>query len=57
MTIVAEWLSLLFLGISLVLLVFVWRIVTVANQRLKAGLDEQFRQMRRDFSEDSQRLR
>ncbi len=57
MTIVAQWLSVLFLGISLVLLLFVWRIVTLANCRLKDSLDEQFRQNRREFAEELQRLR
>ena len=57
MTIVAQWLSVLFLSISLVLLVFVWRIVTLANRRLKDSLDEQFRQNRREFAEELQRLR
>ena len=57
MTIVAQWLSVLFFGISLVLLLFVWRIVTLANRRLKDSLDGQFRQNRREFAEELQRLR
>ncbi len=57
MTIVAEWLIMLFLGITLVLMLFVWRIVTIANRRLKESFEEQLRQNRREFADDSQRLR
>jgi len=57
MTIVAEWLIAMFLGITLVLMVLVWRIVTLANRRLKDSFVEQLRQNRQEFAEESQRLR
>ncbi len=57
MTFAAQWLSAIFLGISLVLLVFVWSIINLANRRLKDSLAEELRQNRREFADDLQRLR
>ncbi len=57
MTIVAEWMAMMFLGITLVLMFFIWRIVTLANRRLNDGFAEQLRQNRREFTDDLQRLR
>ncbi|RLB66303.1 MAG: hypothetical protein DRH03_12375, partial [Deltaproteobacteria bacterium] len=57
MTIVAEWLIMMFLGITLVLMIFIWRIVTLANRRLMDSFAEQLRQSRREFVDDLHLLR
>ncbi|MCK5915465.1 MAG: DNA recombination protein RmuC [Deltaproteobacteria bacterium] len=57
MTIVAEWLAVIFFGMSLVVLIVVWWIVTLSNRRLKDSLDDQFRLNRLEFTDDSKRLR
>ena len=57
MTIVAQWIAMIFLGISVVVLLFVWRMVSHSNRCLKESLDDHFRLNRREFAEDSQRLR
>ncbi len=57
MEVVSQWLPEIFSGLSLILLVIIWSVVTRFQRRLSRSLEQQFRQNRQEFTEESLRLR
>ena len=57
MEVVSQWLPEIFSGLSLILLVVIWDAVARFQRRLSRSLEQQFRQNRQEFTEESLRLR